>query len=50
MGDRDKGEKAAVEPEFHFSPLSACCRHLIPNMRDACVYVYVLHVAKALTG
>ena len=48
MGDRDKGEKAAVEPEFPFSPLSARCRHLIPNMRDACVYVYGLHVAKAL--
>ena len=37
MGDRDKGEKAAVEPECPFSPLSARCRHLIPNMRDACV-------------
>jgi hypothetical protein len=47
MGDRDKGEKAAVEPEFPFSPLSACCRHLIPNMRDACVYVYVAARSKS---
>ncbi len=49
MGDRDKGEKAAVEPEFPYSPLSASCRHLIPNMRDARVYVYVAAGAKALT-
>ncbi len=48
MGDRDKGEKAAVDPEFPDSPLIARCRHLIPNMRDARVYVYVA-VAKALT-
>jgi hypothetical protein len=48
----DKGEKAAVESEFPSSPLSACCRHLIPNMRDARVYEdkYVwLQVTKALT-
>jgi hypothetical protein len=38
MGDRDKGEKASVEPEFPNSPRSACCRHLILNMRDARVY------------
>ncbi len=52
MGDRDKGEKAAVESEFPNSPLSACCPHLIPNMRDARVYEdkYMwLQVAKALT-
>ena len=47
MGDRDKGEKAAVEPEFPFSPLSARCRHLIPNMRDACVDVYVAARSKS---
>ncbi len=47
MGDRDKREKAAVEPEFPFSPLSASCRHLIPNMRDACVHVYVAARSKS---
>ncbi len=41
-----------MESEFPNSPLSACCPHLIPNMRDARVYEdkYMwLQVAKALT-
>ncbi len=52
MGDRDTGKKAAVEPGFPNSPLSACCQHLILNMSDARVYEdkYMwLQVAKALT-
>jgi hypothetical protein len=47
MGARDKGEKAAVEPEFPDSPLSARCRHLIANMRDARVYVCVVAGSKS---
>ncbi len=52
MGDRDKGEKHAVEQEFPGASLSACCRHLIPNMREARVYEdrYLwLKVAQSLT-
>ena len=52
MGDRDKGEKHAVEVEFPGASLSACCRHLIPNMREAHVFEdrYTwLKVAEALT-